>query len=176
MEEEESGEKAEETEESERAELAEAVEEAETEEEETVEASEKEEGVSGETEKEEKVEAEEVAPVEEAKPPPREEKEEFVEERTYTIPLGKAWIMPPNKRAPKAMRMIKAFVTKHMKLEAKKEEEGEEAEEEPRKLVISNDVNEKIWRKGIEKPPRKVRIRAAKDKEGNVTVYLAEGD
>jgi len=176
MEEEESGEEAEETEESERAELAEAVEEAETEEEETVETSEKEEDVSGETEEEE-VEAEEVPPVEEAKPPPREEKEEeFVEERIYTIPLGKAWIMPPNKRAPKAMRMIKAFVTKHMKLEAKKEEEGEEAEEEPRKLVISNDVNERIWRRGIEKPPRKVRIRAAKDKEGNVTVYLAEGD
>jgi ribosomal protein L31E len=37
-------------------------------------------------------------------------------------------------------------------------------------------VNERIWRRGIEKPPRRVRIRAAKDKEGNVTVFLAEGD
>jgi len=119
------------------------------------------------------------APVaeEEAKPPPREEKveeEEIVEERVYTVPLGKCWIMPPNKRAPKAMRIIRGFVVKHMKLEQRKAE-GEE-EEEPKTLVISNDVNERVWGRGIEKPPRKIRIRAAKDKEGNVTVYLAEGD
>jgi large subunit ribosomal protein L31e len=112
---------------------------------------------------------------EEAKPPPREEKpeEEIVEERIYTIPLSKAWIGPPRKRAPRAMRIIKSFLTKHMKLEKREEEEEEE---EPKKLIISNEVNEKVWSRGIEKPPRKVRVRAAKDKEGNVTVYLAEGD
>ena len=119
------------------------------------------------------------APVEgeEAKPPPREEKveeEEIVEERVYTVPLGKCWIVPPNKRAPRAMRMIRSFVMKHMKLEQRKAE-GEE-EEEAKRLIISNDVNERVWGRGIEKPPRKIRIRAAKDKEGNVTVYLAEGD
>jgi large subunit ribosomal protein L31e len=125
-------------------------------------------------------EGEEVpAPVEgeEAKPPPREEKveeEEIVEERVYTVPLGKCWIMPPNKRAPKAMRIIRGFVVKHMKLE--KRGEKVEEEEEAKRLVISNDVNERVWGRGIEKPPRKIRIRAAKDKEGNVTVYLAEGD
>ncbi|MEM3700220.1 MAG: 50S ribosomal protein L31e [Candidatus Bathyarchaeia archaeon] len=112
---------------------------------------------------------------EEVKPPPREEKpeEEIVEERIYTIPLGKAWIGPPKKRAPRAMRIIKSFLIKHMKLEKKGEGEEEEA---PKRLIISNEVNEKIWSRGIEKPPRKVRVRAAKDKEGNVTVYLAEGD
>lgn len=130
-----------------------------------------------ETEEEKTEVAEETLAAEEAKPPLREvEEEEFVEERIYTIPLRKAWIVPPNKRAPKAMRLIKAFVTKHMKLEAGREEIDEEAEEEQRRLLISNDVNERIWRRGIEKPPRKVRIRAAKDKEGNVTVFLAEGD
>ncbi len=51
-------------------------------------------------------------------------------------------------------------------------EEGEETE----RLVISNQVNEKIWSRGIEKPPRKIRVRAVKDKEGVITVYLAEGD
>ena len=118
---------------------------------------------------------EEAAPEEEAKPRRKkeEEEEEFVEERLYTIPLGKAWVRPPKKRAPRAMQMIKDFVTKHMKLEMRVEEE-EEKEELPR-LVISNDVNEKVWAKGIEKPPRKIRVRAAKDKEGNVTVFLAEG-
>jgi large subunit ribosomal protein L31e len=83
--------------------------------------------------------------------------------------------MPANKRAPRAMRMLRSFITKHMKLEARKETEGEE-EEEPARLVIDNEVNLKVWSRGIEKPPRKIRVRAAKDKEGNVTVYLAEGD
>lgn len=113
---------------------------------------------------------------EEVKPPTREEaiEEEIVEERIYTIPLRKAWIAPRNKRAPKAIRIIKAFVTKHMKLETRIEEEM--GEEEPKKLIIRNEVNEKVWRRGIEKPPRKIRVRAAKDKNGNITLYLAEGD
>ena len=63
---------------------------------------------------------------------------------------------------------------KHMKLDVHKEVEDEE--EEPGKLVTSNEVNLRVWSRGIEKPPRKVRVRAAKDKEGNVTVYLAEAD
>ena len=103
------------------------------------------------------------------------EEEEIVEERIYTVPLGKALIMPPRKRSPRAMRMLRSFMIKHMKIAAKKTEEGEE-EEEPPTLTISNEVNEKLWARGIEKPPRKIRIRAAKDKDGNVTVYLAEGD
>ncbi|MEM2118328.1 MAG: 50S ribosomal protein L31e [Candidatus Bathyarchaeia archaeon] len=133
--------------------------------------------------KEVEVKAEEIAEAEketltteeEAKPEKEEkrEEEEIVEERIYTIPLSRAWIVPPRKRAPRAIRIIKNFVTKHMKLEARKE--GEE-EEEPKRLILDNKVNEAIWSRGIEKPPRKIRIRAAKDKEGNVTVYLAEGD
>ncbi|MDH7564459.1 MAG: 50S ribosomal protein L31e [Candidatus Bathyarchaeota archaeon] len=133
-----------------------------------------------ETKAEEKTETVEEALVEEeaeeAKPAKREkekEEEEIVEERTYTVPLGKAWIMPPNKRAPKAMRILKQFIAKHMKLEARKEDEEEE--EEPAKLIISSEVNEQIWRRGIQKPPRKIRVRATKDKEGNVTLHLAEG-
>jgi len=129
----------------------------------------------GEIEKEEFPEETAEAEKEEVKPP-REKKaeEEIVEERVYTIPLGRAWIMPPNKRAPRAMRIVKSFITKHMKLE-RREEEEEEAEETG-KLVISNEVNEKVWSRSIEKPPRKIRVRAAKDKGGVVTVYLAEGD
>jgi large subunit ribosomal protein L31e len=124
-------------------------------------------------EEEETAEAEE----EEAKPSRKKktDEEEIVEERTYTVPLSRAWIMPANKRAPRAIRILRGFITKHMKLEARKEAEGEE-EEEPARLVISNEVNQKVWNRGIEKPPRKIRVRAAKDKEGNVTVYLAEGD
>ncbi len=123
----------------------------------------------------EEAEAEKPLKEEEVKPPKEEIEEEIVEERFYTIPLGKAWLVPPNKRAPKAIRIIRDFIKRHMKLEARKEGEEEE-EAEPKKLTISNEVNERVWSRGIEKPPRKIRIRAAKDKDGNVTVYLAEGD
>ena len=109
---------------------------------------------------------------EEPKPKKKKEEEEIVEERTYTIPLSRALVRPPKKRAPRAMQLLKAFVIKHMKLEMKVSEEEEE--EELPQLIISQEVNEKIWDRGIEKPPRKIRVRAAKDKDGNVTVYLAE--
>ena len=102
----------------------------------------------------------------------KKKEEEIVEERFYTIPLQKALVRPPKKRAPRAMQLLKVFVKKHMKLEMKVSEEEEE--EELPQLIISQEVNEKIWGKGIEKPPRKIRVRAAKDKDGNVTVYLAE--
>ena len=108
----------------------------------------------------------------EAKPKRKKEEEEIVEERTYNIPLQKALVRPPKKRAPRAMQLLKIFITKHMKLEMKVSEEEEE--EELPQLIISKEVNEKIWGRGIEKPPRKIRVRAAKDKDGNVTVYLAE--
>jgi len=129
---------------------------------------------------EEAVEAEEEAATaeeeEEAKPRERKKKkeeEEIVEERIYTIPLGKALVRPPKRRAPRALQLIRAFLNKHMKLEMRVEAEEEKGELP--KLIISNEVNEKVWGRGIEKPPRKIRVRAAKDKDGNVTVYLAEG-
>ena len=136
--------------------------------------------LAGEEPAEDAVEAEEEgALAEEERAKPRREKkkkeeEEFVEERIYTIPLGKAWVRPRKKRAPRAMRIIKDFVIKHMKMDMRAEVK-EERGEMPR-LVITNDVNEKVWNRSIEKPPRKIRVRVAKDDEGNVTVFLAEGE
>jgi len=121
-------------------------------------------------EEEQKPVAEEA--VEEAKPKKKKKDEEIVEERFYTIPLSRSLVRPPKKRAPRAMQLIKIFVTKHMKLAMKVSEEEEE-EELPR-LIISKEVNEKVWDRGIEKPPRKIKTRVTKDKDGNVTVYLAE--
>jgi len=118
----------------------------------------------------EEASAEEVE--EKAKPKKKKAEEEIVEERTYTVPLSRALNRPPKKRSPRAMQLLKAFIIKHMKLEMKVSEEEEE--EELPQLIISQEVNEKIWDRGIEKPPRKIRVRAAKDKDGNVTVYLAE--
>ena len=151
LEEDEAGEKSEES----------TAQEADLEETEIAEAKDEELFDEGEEEREEK-----------PKPSARKEKEEeFVEERIYTIPLRRAWDVPRKKRAPKAMRIIKAFIKRHMKVgELTIDEEGEE---EGGRIIIDNEVNEKIWNRGIEKPPRRVRIRAAKDEEGNVTVFLA---
>lgn len=128
-----------------------------------------EEEVKGSEEAEEEIieeeaveEAEKAEEEKEVKKPGKEEiEEEIVEERTYTIPLRRAWVSPRNKRAPRAIRLVKSFVQRHMKPEA---------------LVVRNEVNERIWSRGIENPPRRIRVRAVKDREGTVTLYLAEGD
>ena len=117
------------------------------------------------------VEAEEETVEEELEEEVEEERPEVVDERIYTIPLGRAWVAPRRKRAARAVRLLRGFVERHMKVGVGPEEEGE-----AERLVISNEVNEKIWSRGIEKPPRRIRVRAAKDVEGTVTVYLAEGD
>lgn len=125
---------------------------------------------------EEQVVEEEVVeePIEEEERPERREREEIdeeiVEERIYTIPLGRAWISTPRKRAPRAIRVIKSFIMRHMKIKT------DAIEEEAERLVISNEVNERIWSRGIKSPPRKIRVRAVKDKEGTVTLRLAEED
>ncbi|MHA2324111.1 MAG: 50S ribosomal protein L31e [Promethearchaeota archaeon] len=104
----------------------------------------------------------------------KDEDEDIVEERIYTIPLGKALVRPPKKRAPRAISLIREFVTKHMKLDTSVQTEEEKGELP--KLTISNAVNEKIWARSIKKPPRKIRVRTTKDKEGNIKVFLAEGE
>ncbi|MEM3715827.1 MAG: 50S ribosomal protein L31e [Candidatus Bathyarchaeia archaeon] len=101
--------------------------------------------------------------VKEAKEEKKERESDIVEERIYTVPLGRAWITPVTRRAPRAMRLLKAFIKRHMKVD-------------DHSIRISNDVNEKIWDRGVEKPPRKIRVRVTKDKDGLVTVHLAEGE
>ena len=108
---------------------------------------------------------------EEEKKEQKEAEEDIEEEKFYTIPLSKAWLRPPNKRAPRAIKIIREFVRRHMKI--RQINSGDEEEE---KLVILNEVNEKIWSRGIEKPPRKIRVRVTKDKDDNVKVFLAEGE
>ena len=87
-------------------------------------------------------------------------KEEIVEEKIYTIPLTHSWIAPIKKRTPRAMNILKEFIKKNLKMED---------------FVISKEVNERLWSRGIEGVPRKVRVRVVKDKDGVVTVYLAKG-
>jgi len=98
---------------------------------------------------------EEIEELEEEEAP----KEEIIDERIYMIPLAKARHGPRNKRAKKAIRYLREFMERHFK---------------PESLIISQAVNEKIWSRGIQKPPRKIKIRATKNIDGLVVVYLAE--
>jgi len=162
-------------EEAEEAEVAEVAEKAEEEkaEGELEETEERAEEVAEKEVLEEAVEEEEAIEEEKEEEKPerieKEVEEEIVEERIYTIPLSRAWISPPKKRAPRAIRIIKGFITRHMKIKTEPTEEAE-------RLVISNEVNERIWSSGIKNPPRNIRIRAVKDKEGTITLHLAEED
>jgi len=108
-------------------------------------------------------EAKELEGSKEAVEAEKREEEDIVEERVYTVSLGRAWIGPRQKRAPRAVRLLRSFILRHMKID-------EES------LKISNEVNERLWSRGIQKPPRKIRVRATKDGEGIVTVRLAEGE
>ncbi|MGD9395734.1 MAG: 50S ribosomal protein L31e [Candidatus Thorarchaeota archaeon] len=114
---------------------------------------------SEEVEEEAPADAEEVeAPVEEEEP---EEEEEIIDERIYTVPLRKAyWTGSRLRRSNRAVRVLREFVERHMK---------------PEELLIQPEVNERIWARGIQKPPRRVRIRATKNSDNLVRVYLAEG-
>ena len=88
------------------------------------------------------------------------EKKEVIEERVYTIPFRHAWIAPIKNRSPRVIMILKSFMKKQMKTD---------------NLVISREVNDYIWKKGIKGAPRKIRIRAIRNKDGITTVYLAKG-
>jgi large subunit ribosomal protein L31e len=120
------------------------------------------------------VEEEEEPEPKSSKKKKKDEDEDIVEERIYTIPLGRALVRPPKKRAPRAITLIREFIKKHMKMDTSAITEMERGELP--KLSISNAVNEKIWSRSIKKPPRKIRVRVTKDKEDNVKVFLAEGE
>jgi large subunit ribosomal protein L31e len=86
---------------------------------------------------------------------------EPAEDRIYTVPLGRAWVVPRYRRAEKAVTVLRKFVERHMK---------------PEEVIIDPTVNEAIWARGITNPPRKIRVRLSKDEEGLVTVSLAEAE
>ncbi len=84
--------------------------------------------------------------------------EEIIDERIYIIPLAKARRGPRNKWAKKSIRFLREFMTRHFK---------------PESLVISQEVNQRIWERGIQKPPRKLKVRVTKNIDGLCVVYLA---
>ena len=79
--------------------------------------------------------------------------------RVYTIPLRNVKEIKRTIRAPRAIREIKIFLTKHMKASDVK---------------IDESINHAIWERGIQKIPSKITVKAVKDDDGVVTATLAE--
>jgi large subunit ribosomal protein L31e len=83
-------------------------------------------------------------------------------EREYIIPLRHRWkIVPRYKRTPKAVKAIKEFLVRHMKIR----------DRDLDKIKIDKYLNEVIWARGIRSPPSKIKVRAIK--EGDIVRVTA---
>src|SRR3989338_11580624 len=90
--------------------------------------------------------------------------EKIMLEREYIIPLRREWLKVPRyKRASKAIKAIKQFLARHMKVE----------DRDVRKVKLDKFLNEEIWFRGIKKPPAKIKVKVRKYSD-RVEVELAE--
>ncbi len=95
-----------------------------------------------------------------------DDKQSPVLERTYTISLGSLYYGRRSNRAARAARRLRLIVKRHTKAD---------------RVVITNDVNNYLWSRGIEKPPRRIRILVRvfeegeeEEKEKVAVVFLAK--
>jgi len=73
-----------------------------------------------------------------------------MDEIIYTIPLREAFNAPRTRRSNKAVRIVREFIRKHSKA---------------RDVRLDASVNEALWRRGIGKPPRRIRVKITKEDE-----------
>ncbi len=79
--------------------------------------------------------------------------------RNYIIPLRKAYVNKPKyKKTPTAIRAVKAFLMKHMKVE---------------EVRIGKNLNMVIWANGVKNPPAKVSVEV--EKKDNVAYAELSG-
>jgi len=77
-------------------------------------------------------------------------------EREYVIPIRKKNKAAPRyKKTNKAIKIIREFLVKHMKIR----------DRDLNKVKIDRYLNEAIWFRGIKRPPHKIKIKAVKDKD-----------
>ncbi|ANF21940.1 50S ribosomal protein L31e [Thermococcus piezophilus] len=78
------------------------------------------------------------------------------DEVIFTVPIRKVKKRVPRwKRAPRAAKFVKEWVARHAKAE---------------EVIIAPEVNEKIWERGAEKPPNKLRIKVKVEEKDGVRV------
>lgn len=81
-----------------------------------------------------------------------------MEEKTYVIPLRNAYKAPRTKRAKRAVNIVRNFLAKHLKTD---------------EVILSENLNQRLWENGLQKPPRKVKVNVIEEDSGLVA-YPAE--
>ena len=71
-------------------------------------------------------------------------------EKVFTIPLRDAYNEQRTKRSKVAINIVKDFLKRHMKSE---------------NIFIGDSINKQVWSRGIQKPPRRIRIHALKEND-----------
>ena len=85
-------------------------------------------------------------------------------EREYTIPLrGKIKVASRFKKTPKAIKSIKEFLARHMRVENR----------DLNKVKIDKYLNQFMWARGIKNPPAKIKVKVTRDGE-NIRVELVD--
>ncbi len=72
-----------------------------------------------------------------------EKKDRLVKGFVYIVPLSRVYWGRRTNRADRAVKLLKRFVARHVKAD---------------RIIIYNEVNNYIWSRGREKPPRRVKI------------------
>jgi large subunit ribosomal protein L31e len=86
-------------------------------------------------------------------------------EREFVIPLRSKYKHAARyKKTPKAIKSIKEYIARHMKIYDK----------DLNKIKLDKAVNEFMWARGIKNPPFSVKVKANKDSEGIVKVDLVD--
>lgn len=86
-------------------------------------------------------------------------------EREYIVPLRQGWLkVPEYKRANKAVKTLKEFIARHMKV----------YDRDLRKIKVETDLNNEIRFRGMKKPPAKIRVKAKRFDNDTVSVELVD--
>jgi len=85
----------------------------------------------------------------------------MVTERIYTVNLSRAYSAVRYKRARKAVKLLKIFAARHMGCELNN-------------VRVSAGVNSLIWTRSAGKPPRKVKVKMVKEKQGESNVDMVK--
>lgn len=77
--------------------------------------------------------------------------------KVLTIPLVGAYSKRRTRRSQKAVKEIRSFLTKHLK----------------KPFVLDPTLNDMVWDKGMQKPPRNIRVKIVEE-DGQVVVSPAD--
>jgi large subunit ribosomal protein L31e len=83
------------------------------------------------------------------------------EERVITVPLRDAHAEAKHKRADKAMSIVRGHLAKQFTVDESD-------------VHLDPSINEAVWDRGRKKPPRKLRVRAARFEEEGERIVEAE--